>query len=168
MRYPSRPSRARSRRAPASALVVLGAHQVAGAPVPRTRPAEVEVGADAGRAAPGGEDQRQREAPHAPAPRRSRGPSHGASSAQDGELRGQCGNDLQRVFVPFSLVFVQQARWTTTAGRRSVGGQVLLSTIVACPSAQVILRESSPSARAAAASSSAAGITAANAARRDS
>src|SRR6516165_5375162 len=58
---------------------------------------------------------------------------------QDGELRGQCGKDLQRVLVPFSLVLVQQARWTTTAGRLLVAGQVLLSTMVACPSAQVVL-----------------------------
>src|SRR5262245_55235378 len=65
-----------------------------------------------------------------------------AAPTQDGELRGQCGKDLQRVLVPFSLVLVQHARWTTTAGRRLVGGQTLSSTLVAWSSAQVIFRDS--------------------------
>jgi hypothetical protein len=47
--------------------------------------------------------------------------------SQDGDMRGQCGNDLQCVFVPFSVVFVQQARFTTAPF-----GQVFDSTSAVC------------------------------------
>ena len=68
--------------------------------------------------------------------------------AQDGEFRGHCGKDLQRVFPPgfFSVSLVQQARCTVTAGLKFVAGQFFDSSVVICPPGHDVFGESCASA----------------------
>jgi hypothetical protein len=87
--------------------------------------------------------------------------------AQDGEFRGHCGKDLQRVFPSgfFSVSLVQQARCTVTAGLKFVAGQFFDSSVVICPPGHDVFGDSS-SASAVAAKASPAQMTVASAAYR--
>ena len=88
--------------------------------------------------------------------------------AQDGEFRGHCGKDLQRVFPPgfFSVSLVQQARCTVTAGLKFVAGQFFDSSVVICPPGHDVFGDDSSSANALAARASPAQMTVASAAYR--
>jgi hypothetical protein len=87
--------------------------------------------------------------------------------AQDGEFRGHCGKDLQRVLPPgfFSVSLVQHARCTVTAGLMFVAGQFFDSSVVICPSGHDVFGDAS-SASAVVARASPAQMTVASAAYR--